>query len=128
KSPSSQLGIVLVIATIPLIMFLRGVFSYLNIYLTNWAALRAVADIRTRLFDHLQNLSLSFFSRARTGDLISRITNDTYVLYGIMGNSLASVIKDPITILVLLIYLWSQQPTLTLISLVVLPVCLVPII
>src|SRR5258705_12592124 len=39
KSPSSKLGLALVIASIPLIMFLRGVFSYLNIYLTNWAAM-----------------------------------------------------------------------------------------
>ncbi|MEY2427881.1 MAG: ATP-binding cassette, subfamily bacterial MsbA, partial [Verrucomicrobiota bacterium] len=128
KSPSSNLGVALLIATIPVVMLLRALFGYLNIYLMTWSAAHAVADLRTRLFDHLQNLSLSFFSRARTGDLISRITNDTYVLYGIMGNSLASVIKDPITILVLLIYLWSQQPILTLISVVVLPVCLVPII
>ncbi len=127
KSPSSRLGLLLVIATIPVVMFLRAVFGYLNIYLTSWAAMRSVANIRTQLFGHLQNLSLGFFSQARTGDLISRITNDTHILQVIIGTSLASVIKDPITVIVLLGVCFSQQPQLTLVSLVVLPVCLIPI-
>jgi subfamily B ATP-binding cassette protein MsbA len=128
KSSSSKLGTVLVIAAIPAVMLLRALFGYLNIYLTNWAALRAVADLRTKLFDHLQNLSLGFFSHARTGDLISRITNDTQILHNVIGGWLASVIKDPITVVCLLGVALSKQATLTLISLVVLPACLLPII
>src|ERR1043166_1572658 len=68
KSPSSKLGLVLLIAAVPFIMFVRGLLSYLNVYLMSWAAIRAVADLRTRLFDHLQNLSDQFFNRAKTGD------------------------------------------------------------
>ncbi len=128
KSPSSKLGMVLVITTVPLIFLVRGVLSYLNIYLMSWAAIRAVADLRTKLFDHLQNLSLQFFNQAKTGDLISRITNDTMVLYNIIGSSFASIIKDPITVLVLLGILLSQQPKLTFISMLVFPVCVVPIV
>ncbi len=119
---------VLVISTIPAVMLLRSLFAYLSMYLTNWAALRAVADLRTKLFDHLQNLSLGFFSHARTGDLISRITNDTQILHNVIGGWLSSVVKDPVTLVCLLAVLLSQQPRLTLISIVVLPVCLVPII
>jgi ATP-binding cassette, subfamily B, bacterial MsbA len=94
----------------------------------SWAAMRAVADLRTALFDHLQNLSLSFFSRARTGALISRITNDTQVLHTIIASSLASMITDPLTVLFLLAWLLSQQPALTLVSIIVLPACILPII
>jgi len=126
-SPSSDFGKVLVISAIPAIMLLRCVFGYLNVYLMNWAAMRAIADLRTKLFGHLQNLSLDFFSRSRTGELMSRITNDTQILYGIIGGSLASMIKDPVTVLVLVCFMMSQEPTLTLVALVVLPVCLVPI-
>ena len=118
----------LVIGLIPAIMFLRNTLQYLSIYLTNWSAMRAIADIRTKLFTHLQNLSLSFFSRASTGDLIARITNDTQVLYSIVGNTFASAIKDPVTILCLLVYQLATQPTLTLISIVVFPACIVPIV
>src|SRR6185436_11153868 len=108
SSPSSMVGLVLAISTVPAVMLVRCLFGYLNVYLMTWSAARAIADLRTRLFAHLQNLSLSFFSKARTGDLISRITNDTHLLYGIVGNSMAALIKDPITILVLLVILLTQ--------------------
>jgi ATP-binding cassette, subfamily B, bacterial MsbA len=125
---SSKLGLVAVISVLPLIMLIRAGFGYFNVYLTNWAAVRAVADLRTRLFDHLQKMPLSFYGQARTGDLISRITNDTLVLHTIIGNSLASIIKDPVTVLALLALLLSEQPRLTLISGLVFPICLFPII
>jgi subfamily B ATP-binding cassette protein MsbA len=118
----------LVIGVIPAIMLLRNTLQYLSIYLTNWSAMHAIADIRTKLFSHLQNLSLGFFNRASTGDLIARITNDTQVLNGIIGSSFASMVKDPVTILCLLGYQLATQPALTLISIVVFPMCIVPII
>jgi len=128
RPPTSQVGWLLVVSAIPAIMLLRNALQYLSIYLTNWSAMHAIADIRTKLFSHLQNLSLGFFSRASTGDLIARITNDTQVLYGIIGNSFASMVKDPVTIFCLLGYNLLTQPTLTLISIVVFPVCIVPIV
>ena len=109
-------------------MLLRITLGYLSIYLTNWSAMHAIADIRTRLFTHLQNLSLGFFNQNRTGDLIARITNDTQVLYGIIGGSFASMVRDPVTIFSLLIPLLLIQPSLTLISIIVFPVCIVPIV
>jgi len=127
-SPNDTGHWLLIISAIPAIMLLRNLLQYLSIYLTNWSAMHAIADIRTKLFSHLQNLSLGFFNRASTGDLIARITNDTQVLYGIVGSSFASAVKDPITIFCLLGYQLATNTTLTLISIVVFPVCIVPII
>ena len=127
-APNDTVRWLLIIGVIPAIMLLRNTFQYLSIYLTNWSAMHAIADIRTKLFSHLQNLSLGFFNRASTGDLIARITNDTQVLYSIVGSSFASAVKDPITIACLLGYQLATQPTLTLISIVVFPVCIVPIV
>ena len=126
---SPTLGRLVLIAAIPAVMLLRNFFAYLNIYLLNWAAVRAIADLRTRLFDHLQNLSQDFFSNARTGDLIARITSDTQVLYGVISGSLGSLIKDPVTVLVLLgmMLAKAEQRVLALASVIVLPLCLVPI-
>ena len=126
-APSSTGQLLLVIAAIPVVMFFRTVFIYLNIYLVNWASTRAIADLRTRVFEHLQSLPLGFFSTANTGDLIARVTNDTQALRTIIGNSLASLISDPVTIIVLFTLLLTQQPLLTLFSIVVLPACIVPI-
>jgi subfamily B ATP-binding cassette protein MsbA len=128
KSPSSRIGMVCVISTVPLIMFLRGLFSYLNVYLMSWSSLRAVTDLRSRVFAHVQDLPLQFFSKVKTGDLISRLSNDTWILNSIISSSFASIIKDPVTVLALLSMLIIREPRLTLISMLVFPVCLVPIV
>ncbi|HEU5123283.1 MAG TPA: ABC transporter ATP-binding protein [Verrucomicrobiae bacterium] len=124
---SSHTGTTVVIFLIPTVMLMRSLFNYLNVYLVNWASARAIADLRTRVFAHIQNLPLSFFSQSNTGDLISRVTSDTQTVRMIIGNSIASLLKDPITIIFLLVLLLLQQPMLTLYSVIVLPICIVPI-
>jgi subfamily B ATP-binding cassette protein MsbA len=126
--PSSRTGMLLIVAFIPAVMLVRVLCGYLNIYLTNWSAARAVADLRTRLFAHLQDMPLAFFSKASTGDLISRITSDTQALYGIIGGVLSSLVRDPTTLIFMMAFLLWTDWKLTLISLVVLPVCIVPIV
>ena len=115
------------VALIPTIVLVRGLVSYLNIYFLQWVAIRTITDLRIRLFGHLMNLSAGFFTRANSGELISRISNDTYTLQGIISNATVVVIKDPATLVGLLIYLLWQDPGLTLMSLVVLPLCVIPI-
>src|SRR5712671_2784855 len=75
---------ILVISLIPLVMFLRSVVSYLNVYLLEWVSVRAITDLRARLFNHMVNQSLGFFGGARTGDLMSRITSDTSAMQRII--------------------------------------------
>jgi subfamily B ATP-binding cassette protein MsbA len=106
---------------------MRGVFAYLNVYLLNWAAVRAIANLRTRLFEHLSNLSLDFFTKARTGELVSRVGADTQSLYSIISNSLGYVVKEPLTIISVLSVMFLLQPMLTLMCLVVLPLCAIPV-
>jgi subfamily B ATP-binding cassette protein MsbA len=127
-APRTPIGWTGLIGAIPTVMLLRVTLAYLSIYLTNWSAMHAIADIRTKLFSHLQNLSLGFFNQNSTGDLIARVTNDTQVLYGIIGGTFASMVKDPVSIIGLLGSLLLLQPTLTLISMVVFPICIVPIV
>jgi len=127
-APTTQWGWALVAGVIPAVVLLRNTLAYLSVYLMNWSAMHAIADIRTRLFGHLQNLSLGFFNRASTGDLIARITNDTQVLYAIIGSSFGSAVKDPVSILCTLAVLLIVMPKLTLISIIVFPACIIPII
>ena len=119
---------VLLVACIPGVLLLRGLFSYLNVYFLQWTAIRAITDLRVRLFAHLLNLPASFYHQASSGELISRIMNDTTALHNIISNATAVIVRDPVTLAGLLGYLLWRQPTLTLLSLVVLPVCMVPII
>jgi ATP-binding cassette, subfamily B, bacterial MsbA len=125
-APVSEMGWAILASAIPAVMVVRISLAYLNIYLTNWSAMHAIADIRTKLFAHLQNLSLGFFNRSSTGDLIARITNDTGVLSSIIGGAFVSVVKEPVTIIALIGYQLMIQPKLTFISIIIFPVCLVP--
>jgi ATP-binding cassette, subfamily B, bacterial MsbA len=122
-----QAAVIGLIALIPAVVFLRGVFSYLNIYLLQWVAIRAITDLRVRLFEHLMNLSAGFFTSANSGDLISRMTNDTNILQGIISNATAVIIKEPATLFFTFGLLMLTSPGLTLLSLVVLPLCVIPI-
>ncbi len=119
--------VILVVLTIPTVMFLRGLVGYLNIYFLQWVAIRAVTDLRTRLFSHLLHLPLSFFHRTSTGEMMSRITNDTGALQGTISNSLSVIVKDPFTLVSLLAFLLWQNSKLTLMTLVIFPTCIIPI-
>ncbi len=117
------------VVIIPLVMFLRGLVTYLNVYFLQWAAIRAVTDLRVKLFGHLLNLSAGFFNQSRSGELISRIMNDTTALQVIFANTTSVIIRDPVTLVSVLglLLLRSETRTMTLISIVVLPVCLIPL-
>ena len=116
------------IAAIPVIMFLRGLFGYLNVYFLQWVASRAVADMRVRLFRHLLDLSAGFYNQNSSGQLISRIINDTIALQNIMSSAVSVVVRDPVALISTLAFLLWQQPRLTLITMVVLPAGMIPII
>jgi len=128
KAPSSRSQQVLLISCLPALALVRVISGYLNVYFANWAAVRAIADLRAQLFNHIQNLPLSFFSTARTGEITGRILNDTGVLHGIIANSMSSLVRDPLTVLTLLFVLMAQPETrkLTIISSAALLFCLVP--
>ncbi len=128
KSSASESQVVFFILLIPVVMFVRVAAAYFNFYLLNWVAIRAIMDLRTQLFSHLQNLSLSFLHRTTTGELISRISSDTYALSKTLSNSLPVLIREPLTLIVLGGSLIWQQPTLTLISIIVVPICVLPIV
>ena len=122
-------AVIALVALIPLVMFLRGLFSYLNVYFLQWTAVRTVTDIRERLFSHLLYLSAGFFSKNRSGELISRIMSDTSALQNILSGATSVIIRDPVTLVSVLALLLYRPETrkLTFLSLIVLPFCLIPL-
>lgn len=117
-----------VVAVLPAVMAWRGLVNYLHQYLLHWVSVRAVADLRGRLFEHLLRLSPAFHSRSSTGELMSRLANDVGMLQSAFAESLASIVKDPVALVSFMIYQVTQQPRLTGLSLLIFPVCLVPVI
>jgi len=117
----------LLIAAIPLVMVLKGITGYLNVYFLQWTASRTVADFRTRLFSHLLNLSAGFYNENSSGQLVSRVMNDTAALQNILSNATTVIVRDPVTLISVLIFLFCEEWKLTLISMIVLPICVIPI-
>jgi subfamily B ATP-binding cassette protein MsbA len=117
--------VVLVISTIPLAMLLRGLFTYLNVYLMNWVAVRGVADLRSRLFHHLMGLSAGFFNRVSTGELMARLA-EVNGLHQPLSQAMVVIIKEPVTLAGLTGWLLIQEPKLTVVALLVFPITLVP--
>jgi subfamily B ATP-binding cassette protein MsbA len=113
---------------LPLVMLARAACDFLGVYLMNWVGLRAVMELRVRLFDHLQRLSLDFFNDAQTGELISRITNDVSLVQQAIASVIEDIVKQPFTLLFVLGWLLYRDWQLTLVALVIFPVCMAPII
>ena len=94
-------------------------------YQTGWVGERVLADLRNRLFAHLQRLSLGFFERNRTGAIISRITNDVEALDQLVTDGVTSLVQNTLLLagtgVVLLILDWRLAlVTLTIVPLVAL--------
>ncbi|MBM4338303.1 MAG: lipid A export permease/ATP-binding protein MsbA [Deltaproteobacteria bacterium] len=119
--------ILLLPIAIILLFLLKGIFDYGQAYLMNFVGLRVVADIRQRLYDHLQDLSLSFFTQTPTGVLISRITNDVNLVQGAVSNAITGLIKDAVTILGLTAVVFYRDWKLGLIAFIVFPIAIIPI-
>lgn len=112
---------------IPLVMILRGIFSYLNSYCLAWVSFRVLRDVRTQLFTHLMSQSLGFFSRAKSGKLIARVINDTRVAQNALVSIAGDVVKDPVAVLSGLVALVIIDWRFSLTTLILFPICMVPV-
>ena len=127
RTKPTLLPLLAVIGTIPTVMLLRGLFTYLNVYLMTWVTVRAIADLRHQIFAHLLSLSASFYSHVSTGELMSRL-GQISVLQRTISQSMVVLVKDPVTIVSLAALLLLRLPGLTLTALLIFPVTLVPFI
>jgi len=112
---------------IVVLFLLKGVFDYGQAYLMNFVGLRIVADMREKLYNHLQSLSLSFFTKTPTGILISRITNDVNLIQGSVSNTITGLLKDAFTILGLTGVVFYRDWKLAIIAFLIFPLAIFPI-
>jgi subfamily B ATP-binding cassette protein MsbA len=108
--------------------FLKGIFYYGQAYLMSFVGQRIVADLREKLYRHLQYLSLSFFTKTPTGILISRLTNDVTLIQGAVSSALTSVLRDSFTIITLTAVVFYRDWKLACIAAIILPLAAIPIV
>ena len=87
-----------IIFLLGLVAALRSLFSYLNSYCMTWVSARFITDLRTDLLQKLYSLSLDFYQRSTVGDLTNRVVADTQTLYNSVSTVFADLIKEPATV------------------------------
>ena len=112
---------------VPLVMILRGFFTYLNAYQMSWVSMHVLNDIRTQLYTAIMSQSMGFFDKARAGRLMSRILSDTGVAQSTLSQISVQLFKQPISLLAgLAAVIWIDWK-FSLVALVLFPVVIVPV-
>ncbi len=100
---------------------MKGIAGYGQNYLMHFVAYRVVNDLRNDLYHKITDLSPGFFSQRKTGELISRFTNDINLIQQTIKESLASIVREPVTIAAFLALIFYLNAGLAIISIIIFP-------
>jgi len=123
---SPDLSLLAFLVSIMIGLFL--VSAALNVgqtWLTATVGNRVTGDLRTRLFDHLQDMELGFFTRTKTGVIQSRLQNDVGGVSGVLTNTVTSILGNAVTVIASLVAMILIDWRLTLIAVALMPFLLV---
>jgi len=112
---------------IVIIYGLRGIGMFGQEYFMNYVGQGIIRQLRNELYNHIQDLSLSFFHNEKTGSLMSRIINDVNVIKTMVSTAVTSALRDIFTIIGLIIVIFYRDWKMALCAVVILPVAFFPI-
>jgi ATP-binding cassette subfamily B protein len=103
------------------IYVLVGIISVVRGYLLEWLGARVVFDMRVQVYDHLQLLSLGFFGRKQTGQIMSRVTNDIWRLQFFIAEGFQEILINILTVLMICVILFVYNARLAALTLLPIP-------
>ena len=112
---------------LPLLVGLRGFSRYLSAWAMAWLSENVVNDLRCDVLRKLQTLSMDYFNRSTMGDLLARVNSDTAALNQCLSVGFSDSVKEPFTMIGIVIVLCAIDWKLTLATMVLTPLCLIPI-
>jgi ATP-binding cassette, subfamily B, multidrug efflux pump len=98
------------------------ILTFAYTYYLQKGAQQALADVRTRLFDHILTQDHGFLTRTPTGDLVVRLTSDIDSLNAVLSNSIVVILVEGVTLIVIVVVMFATNWRLAIIALAVLPV------
>jgi ATP-binding cassette subfamily B protein len=104
-----------------------GAITYIRVFNVYWVGVRFTADLRIRLYNHILKLSPAFFETTRTGEAISRLTNDVTLVESIMGGAMFYATRMFVTMIGCAVMLMVTSVKLSLIAMACLPFIALPI-
>ncbi len=111
-----------------LVLTVKALVGYVSVYLTKDVAERVMADVRDELYGHLHTLSLGFFLRRNTGEIVSRVTADVDAVGAAVTDLFRNALREPFSMVGLVGLLLLIHWPLALASLVIFPMTAIPII
>ncbi len=114
--------LVLVVIAFLMAALLVWAMTYIQTYLVGWVGQRALADLRIRIFTHLQRQPIGFYESRPAGVLISRMTNDVEALESLVTDSVVTLFQSGLTLVGAIGVLLYLDPTLALLTFAVVPV------
>jgi subfamily B ATP-binding cassette protein MsbA len=109
------------------VFFGKGLFTFLSSFFMKAVGNKIVKKIRDELYEHILRQSASYFDRAATGDLMSRLTNDVDRIQQAVGTAMSDLVEETFVMFGLLITLFIIDWKLALVSFVVTPLAVVPL-
>ena len=104
------------------IFALQSVTYFIRSYLLSYIGEHVMADLRVRLFEHLERLSLTFYNERRTGELVSRLTNDVSTVRGVVTSDISTALSQSLTFIGALALIVVTDWRLTLFMFALVPV------
>ena len=111
-----------------LVAFIKGLSFFWQAYFMGYVGQKMVADIRLHLYQHILNLPISYLSKSSTGQLMSRMTNDVGMLQNTAANSVATVLRESFSIIVLAIVVITRDWKLALAAFITFPLAIYPLV
>ena len=103
------------------VLLIRAAIDGVRQYVMTWTGERVIFDLRMEIVRHLQSLSLSFFTRRKTGELMSHVTSDATLVHGVITQTIISVLGQVLTLIGGLVVIFVMNWRLALLTLVVAP-------
>ena len=119
-------AVVLLAAVIALVAVAETAVSLVTRWLSSTIGEGLILDLRTAVFDHVQRMPVAFFTRTRTGALVSRLGNDVMGAQRAFSDTLSGVVSNVVTLTLTLAVMLSISWQITLLSLVLTPLFVVP--
>ena len=122
-----QFSLNLILIIFVLAVAIMSVAGYYRSYLINSASEKVIADLRKKIYDHVIRVSAEFFEITKTGDVVSRLSVDTAILYNVLSNTISFLLRNLILFLGGIFFLFITSPKLSIVSFLLIFIAIMPI-
>jgi len=119
--PGDTAGLRWIVVLLLVTLLGEGLLAFVNGYLTQWIGQKAIFDLRTRLFRHIQRQPLKFFDRTPVGRLITRTTSDVESLSDVLSAGVVTILGDLLRLVFIAYFMFTLNVYLAIITLAVMP-------